>query len=251
MKEANRLRKSVAKKDPILQEKEHDEFFNKCFENGTSEELTKYVWDYLFAPTLSYSFSEPHTYAYTGIGVIEMYISAYFPSIYWKTASLSVDAGTFGGQFSSIDYVSVSSAVTNAKNIVELPDINRSEIGFTPNKNRILFGLGAISGIGLNDINTIINNRPYTSFMDFMDKVGDNFSPKKIIALIKSEFHEFVASTRELAISTYKYTEKRKVDHRTITKIINEVPAEYTEAKDMYILKVKYLTKCHLNESRD
>lgn len=242
MKEANRLRKSVAKKDPILQEKEHDEFFNKCFENGTSEELTKYVWDYLFAPTLSYSFSEPHTYAYTGIGVVEMYISAYFPSIYWKTASLSVDAGTFGGQFSSIDYVSVSSAVTNAKNIVELPDINRSEIGFTPNKNRILFGLGAISGIGLNDINTIIDNRPYTSFTDFMDKVGDNFSQKKIIALIKSGiFHEFVASTRELAIKyLYKYTErKKKLTTVQLPKIINEVPSEYTEAKDMYIFKSK------------
>lgn len=240
MKEANRLRKSVAKKDPILQEKEHYEFLDKCNENGTSREMANYVWDYLFAPTLSYAFSEPHTYAYTGIGVVEMYIASYFPSIYWKTASLSVDAGTFGGQFSSIDYVSISRAVTASKSLMQLPDINESDIGFTPNKNTILFGLGAISGIGIDDINAIIDNRPYENFIDFMDKIGKDFSQKKILTLIKSGvFHNFVESTRDLAIKyMYKYTErKKKLTTIQLPKIINSVPDDFYEAKRMYIFK--------------
>ena len=242
LKQANKLRKSVAKKDPVLQEKEKILFFDSCADNGTTEEFSKYVWDFCIAPTLNYSFSSCHVAGYSLIAIIEAYISAKYGSIYWKTASLSVDAGIQGDEFNGVDYVKLSRAVTNAKNIVELPDINRSEIGFTPNKNRILFGLGAISGIGLNDINTIIDNRPYTSFMDFMNKVGENFSQKKIIALIKSGiFHEFVESTRELAIKyLYKYTErKKKLTTVQLPKIINEVPSEYTEAKDMYIFKSK------------
>ena len=244
MSGANRLRKSVAKKDPVLQEKEHMEFLDSCANNGTSEELATYVWDFLFAPTLSYAFSEPHTYAYTGIGIVEMYIAGYFPSIYWKTASLSVDAGVFGGEFNGIDYVSVSTAITSSKNIIELPDINKSDIGFTPDidKNRILYGLGAISGIGLNDINTIIDNRPYTSFVDFMNKIGKDFSQKKIITLIKSGvFSDFVKSPRDLTIKyLFKYTErKKKLTTVQLPKIINDVPDEYQEAKKMYIFKSK------------
>lgn len=242
LKQANKLRKSVAKKDPVLQQKEKILFFDMCAENGTSEEMANYVWNFCIVPQFGYAFSLPHIIGYTLIAIIEAYIATEYGSIYWKTASLSVDAGIQGEEFEGVDYVKLSRAVTNAKNIVELPDINRSEIGFTPNKNRILFGLGAISGIGLNDINTIIDNRPYTSFMDFMNKVGDNFSQKKIIALIKSGiFHEFVESTRELAIKyLYKYTErKKKLTTVQLPKIINEVPAEYTEAKDMYIFKSK------------
>lgn len=239
---ANRLRKSVAKKDPKLQEKEHTEFLESCIANGTSRAMAIYVWDFLFKPTLSYAFSEPHTYAYTGIGIIEMYISAYFPSIYWKTASLSVDAGVFGGEFSSIDYKSVSSAVSSAKAIVDLPDINKSEIGFTPKNNRILYGLGAISGIGANDISEIIAHRPYTGVDDFVEKNKDFFSTKKMLILIKAGlFHEFDDSTRNLAIKYIsKYTErKKKLTTVQLPKIINDVPDEFESAKKLYTFKSK------------
>lgn len=237
---ANRLRKSVAKKDPVLQEKEHIEFLEKAKENGTSDNLARYVWDFLFAPTLSYAFSEPHTYAYTGIGVVEMYIAAYFPSIYWKTASISVDAGTFGGEFNSIDYTSVASAVSSAKNMVQLPDINRSNVSFTPDKTIILFGLGGISGLGLADINAIIDNRPYNSFDNFMEKVGKDISTKKIITLIKAGvFHEFDPSTRSVAIYYLsKYTERKtKLTTVQLPKIINDIPDEFATARDLYIFK--------------
>jgi len=213
-----------------------------CIANGTSHAMATYVWDFLFKPTLSYAFSEPHTYAYSGIGIVEMYISAYFPSIYWKTASLSVDAGVFGGEFNGIDYVSVSKAITSSKDIIELPDINKSDIGFTPDtvKNMILFGLGGIAGLGLNDINLIINNRPYSGFMDFMNKIGHEFSKKKIVTIIKSGlFHNFIPSTSKLAtMYLMKYTERKaKLTTVQLPKIINYVPEEFEEAKIMYQLK--------------
>lgn len=242
LKQANKLRKSVAKKDPELQQKEKILFFDKCADNGTSEEFANYIWNFCIAPTLSYSFSSCHVAGYTLIALIEAYISSKYGPIYWKTASLSVDAGIQGDTFDGVNYTKLSSAVTAAKNIIDIPNINRSEIGFTPDKNRILYGLGAISGIGLNDINTIIDNRPYTSFVDFMNKIGKDFSQKKIIALIKSGvFSDFVKSPRDLTIKyLFKYTErKKKLTTVQLPKIINDVPDEYQEAKKMYIFKSK------------
>ena len=52
LKQANKLRKSVAKKDPELQQKEKILFFDMCAENGTSEEMANYVWNFCIVPQL-------------------------------------------------------------------------------------------------------------------------------------------------------------------------------------------------------
>lgn len=239
LKEANKLRKSVAKKDEVLQTKEKELFFDKAFENGTREEMAAYVWEQLIVPQLGYSFSAPHIVAYTAISVIESYIALEYGSIYWKTASLSVDAGIQGDMVEGIDYTKLSKAVTEAKSLIELPDINLSEVGFTPNNNKILYGLGAISGVGNDDIKLIVDNRPYSSFDNFMDKVGNTLSTKKIATLIKSGlFHSFNDSTRELAISyLQKYTpRKEKLTTVQLPKIIEYVPSEYETEKNAYQL---------------
>lgn len=52
LKQANKMRKSVAKKNPELQQQEKDLFFKQGIENGTSENMLNYVWDYEIAPLL-------------------------------------------------------------------------------------------------------------------------------------------------------------------------------------------------------
>lgn len=240
MKEANKLRKSIAKKDAKLQQKQKEIFYDKCYANGTSETMTNYVWDYLIKPMCSYSFSMPHVYSYTMIAIINMYIATKFPSVYWKTASLNVDAGVFGGNFEGTDYASISAAVTNMKSIVELPDINKSGIGFTPHKSNILYALGAISGLNKSDIDAIINNRPYNSLDSFMEALGDSLSQKKIITLIKSGvFHSFDKSTRKIMIEYLSnYTPKKeRLTTVQLPKIINNVPKKLNEQKNAYKIK--------------
>lgn len=240
LKEANKLRKSVAKKDIELQKKEKELFFKKAKKNGTSDNLAKYVWEQAIEPQLGYSFSFPHIAGYSLISIIEAYISAKYGAIYWRTASLSVDAGLQGDKFDGINYVKLSAAVSSAKNIVQLPDINRSNVSFTPDKTIILFGLGGVSGLSLADINAIIENRPYNSFDNFMEKVGKDMSTKKIITLIKAGvFHEFDPSTRSVAIYYLsKYTERKtKLTTVQLPKIINDIPDEFATARDLYIFK--------------
>ena len=51
LKEAESLRKSVAKKDPAKQAIEKEYFFKKGREIGTSDNLLNYVWIECFMPT--------------------------------------------------------------------------------------------------------------------------------------------------------------------------------------------------------
>lgn len=44
--EANKLRKSVSKKDARAQEKEKKKFFKRGIEEGHREEFLQYIWDY-------------------------------------------------------------------------------------------------------------------------------------------------------------------------------------------------------------
>ncbi len=65
------------------------------------------------------------------------------------------------------------------------PKINESKYSFTanPDKNEILFGFGAIKGIGESVIDKIIENQPYSSFDDYLSKIQDKTAT---IALIKA-----------------------------------------------------------------
>lgn len=65
------------------------------------------------------------------------------------------------------------------------PKINESKQSFTanPEKHEILFGFGAVKGIGDSVISKIIENQPYSSFNDFLEKVQDRTAT---IALIKA-----------------------------------------------------------------
>ncbi|MEI2422373.1 hypothetical protein V6O07_18985, partial [Arthrospira platensis SPKY2] len=58
------------------------------------------------------------------------------------------------------------------KGFVLPPHINHAGIGFIPleKENKVLYSLAAISGIGSDVVNTIMENRPFTGFGDFLEK---------------------------------------------------------------------------------
>ncbi len=140
-----------------------------------------------------------------------MNIAARYPIIYWNTACLSVDASAINAQDfynlvdddileideiegkrvqNKMDYAKIASALDKFKHIskIELPDINKSRLSFTPNveQNSILYGLKGISKVTEPSINEIMMNRPFSSFKDFLNRVTKRVLTKdKIINLIK------------------------------------------------------------------
>ena len=208
IKEANALRKGIAKKKPEVIEATRQLFYQKGSELGTRRELLDYIWKRQIGFSLGYSFSDLHTVAYSTIALQEMNLAYYYPVIVWNCACLSIDADAVDEnsfsytediadywindeedededeaqddsepkkkKASKVNYDKIAMALGHFKNIkIELPDINEAKLGFIPNieKNSIMFGLKGLSKIGDDIVNEIIERRPYISLEDFINKM--------------------------------------------------------------------------------
>ena len=243
---ADKLRKSIAKKNPAEYEKLTKEFFEVTAQKGCSKNLCNYVWNVLVATSRGYGFNLSHTLAYSLIALQEMNLAFKYPTIFWNTACLITDSGgndnsdeqteenddqaiffdnyeygTSGisvisftpddaeeddsedGEDSenegkttkakkktrSVAYGKIAAAIGKMMSDgikVVPPDINTSTYTFSPDvENSVIrYGLSGIVKVGEDVIQNIINNRPYNSIFDFLNKVKVNKT--QMINLIKS-----------------------------------------------------------------
>ena len=202
LKESNKLRKAIARKDAKLQEEAKNQFFEYGEKIGTRYVFLDYIWNVVFAASFGYSFSQLHSYVYSIIALQELNIFYHYSPVYWNIGCLSVEAtpDEEGSGANSVSYGKIAKAIYKMrKHGIEIkpPSIQHSNLTFTPiaKDNTILFGLVGIAGIN-NDIgNQIISNRPYVSFKDFYTKNSYQDSlitASKFITLIKAGcFDEF------------------------------------------------------------
>lgn len=217
---ADRLRKSIAKKNPAEYEQLTKEYFENAKEKNLSRNLCNYVWNVLVATSRGYGFNASHTLAYSLVGLQEMNLAFKYPTIFWNCACLITDSGGAEEEeepevvdiyepedFTEFEYEDAEDRKTKKKkrrgnnydkiataigkmraegvNITP-PDINTSQYTFYPDvdNNRILFGFRGMLNVGDEVIAAAIENRPYSSPRDFVNRVN----PKKnsMISLIKA-----------------------------------------------------------------
>lgn len=192
---ADKLRKSVAKKNPKAYLEIEQQYFKETKEKGLSENLCNYVWNTLVATSRGYAFNSAHCLAYSLIGLQELNLCYKYDhgTLYWNTANLIVDSGS-GDENSneSTNYEKMSVAISRIQHegvTVSSPDIQESEFGFRPieETNSILYGLKGINSINTDLANQIIMNRPYESLEDFSRKMLDTkiIKPSQMMMLIK------------------------------------------------------------------
>ncbi len=90
--EANILRKGIAKKSAKAQAEAKKMFYSKGAAQGNRLTFLDYVWNVQVARQLGYSFSSPHTLAYSLIALQEANLFTYYPEILWNTACLCTDS---------------------------------------------------------------------------------------------------------------------------------------------------------------
>ena len=90
---ADKLRKSIAKKNPKDYDALTKQFFENVTEKGLNEKFCHYVWDVEVALSRGYGFNAAHTYSYSMIALQEMNLARFYPIIFWNTANLIVDSG--------------------------------------------------------------------------------------------------------------------------------------------------------------
>ena len=90
---ADKLRKSIAKKNPKEYEELEVKFFERVKEKNLSQKFCEYVWKIEIALSRGYGFNAAHTYSYSMIALQEMNLAYVYPTIFWNTANLIVDSG--------------------------------------------------------------------------------------------------------------------------------------------------------------
>lgn len=90
---ADKLRKSIAKKNPAAYEELQKEYFETVEKKGLSKNLCNYVWNVLVATSRGYGFNASHTLAYSLIALQEMNLAYNYPVMFWNCACLISDSG--------------------------------------------------------------------------------------------------------------------------------------------------------------
>lgn len=191
---ADKLRRAVAKKNSKDFEKLEQEFFENAKKKHLSNKLVWYVWRVLIYMQRSYGFNKSHTLAYSIVGLQELNLCYKYNPIYWQTANLIVDSGSLDQESNdSTNYGKMAVAIALIQQegvIIEKPLIEKAQFGFKPdiNNNQIIFGLKGINGINTEMAQTIIQNRPYSSFDNFCEKLFEVkiIQISKMIQLIKA-----------------------------------------------------------------
>lgn len=208
LKQSDRARKAVAKKNAEAMAETEKLLYEKGTECGRSKAFLDYLWNVQIEMSKSYAFDFSHSHEYSTECLQELNLYYKFPKVYWNTAVITTQAQVEDereGSAVAINYGKIAQSIYKAKSngiIVKAPSINNSGLAFTPREEdgSILFGLGAISGINNDVTSQILSNRPYTSFTDFYNKnayKGSLVTKSKFIQLIKAGcFDEFELDRR-------------------------------------------------------
>ena len=182
MAEADILRKAIGKKIKNLLDEQKEKLINGMIKNGIDKNIAYKIWE-LFPSFARYGFAKAHAASYAIIGYITAYLKTHFP-VEFIISLLNLATN---------DIERINFLINEAKklNIKILPaDINLSYQNFTVEENNIRFGLLAIKNIGLNIVNTIIEERikngPYQNIADFLTRIQHrDLNKKSLESLIK------------------------------------------------------------------
>ena len=168
--QADLLRRAMGKKKVSEMQKHRGIFVEGAKKRGVDVKVSDELFDQmvLFA---EYCFNKSHSTAYGAVTYQTAYLKAHYPVAY-MAALLTVNAG-------AVDKVQRYISNCNAMGIeVMPPDLNASLIDFTPNGDRILFGLSAVRNLGDGAIRRLIQSRekdgPFRSLADLCDRIPTN-----------------------------------------------------------------------------
>ena len=178
--QADLFRKAIGKKLPELVRQESEKLRGEIITNGYSKDIANTIADEL-ASKGGYLFNKSHSFSYAVLCFETAWFKAHYPTYFFKALfNQNKDkAGAINKYILDAKYFNVD---------ILPPNINHSGMNFTVDKDKVLFGLSAIGGIGESLSKQIIeereNNGIYKSFNDLIQRVS--LGKASVIALIKS-----------------------------------------------------------------
>jgi DNA polymerase-3 subunit alpha len=197
---ADLLRQAMGKKKPEEMSRQGEIFRDGAKERGIDERIAKHIFD-LMEKFAGYGFNKSHSAAYALVSYQTAWLKSHYPAPF-LAASLSAD-------MENTDKVVV--LVNECRNFsieVVRPDVNRCFYRFFPvETEKILYGLGAIKGVGFSAIEAIEDAREsggaFADLFDFCRRVDSKRINRRVLeALIKSGAMDEMGSHRASLLET-------------------------------------------------
>ena len=175
--QADMLRRAMGKKKPEEMQKQREIFMAGAKNNNHDPAKAEQIFD-LMEKFAGYGFNKSHSAAYGLICYQTAYLKAHYPQAF-MAATLTCDMGSDE---------KVTGLVTDCQNMgLEIlpPHINASDWGFIPKGEKgIIFGLGAIKGVGEGAVQAIVKERKrkgeFVSFEDLILRIPKGVFNKRI-----------------------------------------------------------------------
>ena len=194
--EADVLRRAMSKKKEDVLIAEKDNFVKRSIDNGYSEEVATKVYN-LILKFASYGFNRAHSVAYSMISYRMAYLKAHYSYLFMK----SLLTMNIGSETKIKEYI-YECKINNID--ILPPDINISTDKFEVSNNSIRYPLTGIKSIGLNSINTILEERKKGKFKDIYDFIkrcyGKSVNKKTIESLIFAGCFDCFGSNRKTLV---------------------------------------------------
>ncbi|MBI3570194.1 MAG: DNA polymerase III subunit alpha [Gammaproteobacteria bacterium] len=165
---ADLLRRAMGKKKPEEMAKQREGFVQGAVAREVSDKSATHIFD-VIEKFAGYGFNRSHSAAYALIAYQTAWLKAHYPAAF-MAAVLSSDMDK------TDKVVTMMAECRDMKLNILPPDINRCEYHFVPVDNTtILYGLGAIKGLGEAAIDAILQERnregPFKDLFDFCQRI--------------------------------------------------------------------------------
>ncbi|MGQ9426271.1 DNA polymerase III subunit alpha [Gilvimarinus sp. F26214L] len=180
---ADLLRRAMGKKKPEEMAKQRESFQKGAQEQGIDPELAIKIFD-LVEKFAGYGFNKSHSAAYALVSYQTAWLKAHYPA-HFMAATLSSDMDKTDKVVTFIE------ECRHMKLNLLPPDVNRGAWRFSVDQGDIIYGLGAIKGLGEGPVESIIAARneggPFKDLFDFCSRVDPRKVNKRALeALIRS-----------------------------------------------------------------
>ncbi len=166
--EADLLRRAMGKKKAEEMAEQRENFMQGAAGRDIDEDLASNLFD-LMEKFAGYGFNKSHSVAYALVAYQTAWLKAHYPAEF-MAAVMSADLQNTDKILTFVDECTAMGLTLNP------PDVNAGELGFTVNTaGELVYGLGAIKGLGEGAIESIVDNRnnagPYGDLFDFCARV--------------------------------------------------------------------------------
>jgi DNA polymerase III subunit alpha len=149
---ADMLRRAMGKKKPEEMAKQRETFITGAVANQVEEKIASYVFD-LMEKFAGYGFNKSHSAAYALVAYQTAWLKAHYQAAF-MSAVLSSDMDN------TDKVVTLIEECSQMKLEICPPNVNVSNYRFTANDDdKIIYGLGAIKGVGESAIDEILKER--------------------------------------------------------------------------------------------